>query len=134
LLECVERSGLSIALWYAPSPTGVPVAWCQAIEAGSYEPILALPTEGHAAGVDLGAAAHTALLEALATRAAAISGAREDQTRRHYRAADDPLVVQARELVAEIASASTEAIEPLCAADIGSLVRMVTAAGIGPVL
>src|SRR5690606_22308017 len=81
-----------------------------------------------------GAAAHTALLEALATRAAAISGAREDQTRRHYRAADDPLVVQARELVAEIASASTEAIEPLCAADIGSLVRMVTAAGIGPVL
>lgn len=135
LLECAGRGGLSIALWYAPSPTGVPVVWCQAIEAGSYEPILALPTEGHAAGADLSKAARTALLEALATRAAAISGAREDQTRRHYRAVDDPLAVQARELVtAETASDGIDAIQPFCAADVGSLVKAANAAGLGPVL
>ena len=134
LLELARTNGLSVALWQVPSPTGVPVVWCQVMETGPGEPILALPTEGHAAGANLWAAAYSAILEALATRAAAISGAREDQTRKHYRAADDALVAQARALVtAEVCSKSAQAIHSLCAADIGSLVRMVIDAGLGPV-
>jgi ribosomal protein S12 methylthiotransferase accessory factor len=135
LLERVQGNGLSIALWHAPSPTGMPVVWCQTIETGPGEPMLSLPTEGYAAGGNLDAAASSALLEALVTRAGAISGARDDQTRRHYRASTDAYVAQARELITtEAPSTGDGAIETSGAEDLGTLVQAVIAAGLGPIL
>lgn len=135
LLDLARDNGLSLALWYVPSPTRVPVVWCQAIETGPGEPTLALPTEGHAAGATLEAAAFGALLEALVTRAAAISGTRDDQTRRHYRSGNDALVAQARQLiVADIAPIDASTVENSDAVDLGSLVQRVVSSGLGPVL
>src|SRR5262249_26136655 len=84
MMERVTAAGLSFACWHAPSATGLPVLWCQVIEAQSPQPLLALPTEGHGAALTLEGAIFTALSEAVATRPAAISGAREDQTLPHY--------------------------------------------------
>ncbi|WP_159593003.1 YcaO-like family protein [Chelativorans xinjiangense] len=135
LLDLARENGLSVAFWYVPSPTEVPVVWCQTIETGPGEPTLALPTEGHAAGPTLEAAAFGALLEALVTRAAAISGTRDDQTRRHYRSGNDALVAQARQLIAaDVAPIDPATIENLAAVDLGSFVQQVAVWGLGPVL
>ncbi|MCA1443678.1 YcaO-like family protein [Ensifer sp. IC4062] len=127
--------GVSFGLWLAPSPTRVPVVWCQSIETGLGEPILALPTEGYAAGPSVAAAAASAMLEALAARAGAISGARDDQTRGHYRRSMDAVVSQARQLIIEGASSMQNASsEAPVVADLASLIDGVLAAGLGPVV
>ncbi|MCT7377881.1 YcaO-like family protein [Chelativorans salis] len=134
LLDRARSNGLSTALWYAPSPAKVPVVWCQTIETGTGEPILSLPTEGYSAGATLADAASNALLEALATRAVAISGAREDQVRQRYRTRTDVLVAQARQLIAsDIPSACIEARDMAETGDVGMLVQTIAASRLGPV-
>jgi ribosomal protein S12 methylthiotransferase accessory factor len=135
LLDIASDSGLSVALWHAPSPTKVPVIWCQTIEAGRAEPILALPTEGYGAGATLEGAVANALLEALVTRAGAISGTRDDLTLEHYRSGSSATVVRARNLILDVpAAASTAPIETSDATSLDTLVERVVAAGLGPVL
>lgn len=127
--------GVSFGLWLAPSPTGVPVVWCQSIEMAPGEPILALPTEGYAAGPNVATAAASAMLEALAARAGAISGARDDQTRGHYRRSMDAVVSQARQLIVEEApSMRNVSGDAPVVADLASLMDTVLAAGLGPIL
>ncbi|ATU95864.1 hypothetical protein BLM14_29475 (plasmid) [Phyllobacterium zundukense] len=135
LLSLAGERGISFALWYAPSPTGVPVVWCQTIETGPGEPILALPTEGYSAGANLAIAALNAMLEALVTRAGAISGARDDQTRRHYRRSTDAIVANARHLILEEAPLTPDAAAGwLPVFSLPSLVDRIVSAGLGPVL
>ncbi len=127
--------GISFALWHAPSPAGIPVIWCQTIETCPGEPILALPTEGYAAGPSLEAAAVSAMLEALAARAGAISGARDDQTRAHYKRSTEDVVAKARQLIlAEGSERPMSAAPSPTIADAGSLLNSVLAAGLGPVV
>ncbi|WEX86333.1 YcaO-like family protein [Sinorhizobium garamanticum] len=127
--------GVSFGLWLAPSSTGVPVVWCQSIETGPGEPILALPTEGYAAGPSVAAAAASAMLEALSARAGAISGARDDQTRTHYRRSMDAIVSQARQLIIEGASSMRNVSgEAPMVTDLATLIERVLAAGLGPIL
>lgn len=129
-----ESRGISFALWHAPSPAGVPVVWCQTIETGPGEPILALPTEGYAAGPSFEAAAASAMLEALAARAGAISGARDDQTRAHYRRSTANVVARARQLILAEGSGSPISAGSLpMIVDAGSLLGSVLDAGLGPV-
>lgn len=127
--------GISFALWHAPSPAGVPVIWCQTIETVPGEPILALPTEGYAAGPSIEAATVSAMLEALSARAGAISGARDDQTRAHYRRSIDAAVAKARRLILEDRPGGPvdAALSPMIA-DPASLLNGVLSAGLGPVL
>ncbi|POH30458.1 MULTISPECIES: YcaO-like family protein [Sinorhizobium] len=127
--------GIAVALWQAPSPTGLAVIWCQTIETGSGEPILALPTEGYAAGPSVEAAGVSAMLEALAARAGAISGARDDQTRAHYKRSTEEVVARARQLIlAEVSAGPMHGASSSTAADAGSLLSSVLAAGLGPVV
>jgi ribosomal protein S12 methylthiotransferase accessory factor YcaO len=135
LLDRALDSGLSVAFWNAPSPTDVPVIWCQTIETNRGEPVLAIPTEGYSAGLSMDDAASDALLEALVARAGAISGARDDQTREHYKVSTDEIVVRARQLILdEGPSARIPMIEDLDAADLGTLVRKVISCALGPVV
>ncbi|OAP34190.1 hypothetical protein ATB98_22960 [Sinorhizobium saheli] len=134
ILSIAGAHGVSFALWLAPSPAGVPVVWCQTIETGPGEPVLALPTEGYAAGPSLEAAASSAMLEALSARAGAISGARDDQTREHYRRSTDAIVAKARALILD-GEAAVRTAEPLSAVpDLRSLLQRVVKAGLGPIL
>ncbi|OHV78067.1 hypothetical protein LCM4579_06935 [Ensifer sp. LCM 4579] len=135
ILSAAALRGISLGLWLAPSPTGVPVVWCQTIETGPGGPILALPTEGYSAGPSLAAAASSAMLEALSARAGAISGARDDQTRKHYRKSTDAVVATARQLILEAPSGAVAATEtPLVISDVASLLERVTSAALGPIL
>lgn len=135
LLSRIAEHGISAAFWYAPSPAGIPVVWCQTIEAGEGEPTLALPTEGYCAGLEIHQAAFGALLEALAARAGAISGARDDQTRRHYLRPSKAMLADARDLILGKNAHSTNfpgVLPP--AVDLVDLLERVIAAGLGPVL
>lgn len=134
ILSVAALRGVSCGLWLVPSPTGVPVVWCQTIEIGPGEPILALPTEGYAAGRSLAAAASSAILEAISARAGAISGARDDQTRRHYRKSTDTVVAMARRLILEPAPGQLAASKTEEVGDLASLMDSVTSADLGPIL
>jgi YcaO-like protein with predicted kinase domain len=135
ILARAAEHGVSIGLWYAPSPADLPVVWCQSIEAGPCEPILALPTEGYAAGANLEAAATNAMLEALSARPGAISGARDDQTREHYRRRTDELVTSARRIILELPSESQQIdFELATTLSLGELIERIDAAGLGPVV
>jgi ribosomal protein S12 methylthiotransferase accessory factor len=127
--------GISFALWHAPSPAGIPVIWCQTIETGPGEPILALPTEGYAAGPSIEVATVSAMLEALSARAGAISGARDDQTRAHYKRSIDAAVAKTRRLILEDGPGRPvdAALSPVIA-DPVSLLNGVLSAGLGPVI
>jgi len=131
LLARAADRGISVALWHAPSPAGIAVVWCQTIESSPAEPLLALPTEGYAAAATMEAAAAGAILEALAARPGAISGARDDQTRAHYRRSTDRLVVQARDLILQ--SAGKPPAPPAAIETLAALMERV-AAGLGPIL
>jgi ribosomal protein S12 methylthiotransferase accessory factor len=135
ILSLAGERWISVALWLAPSPGKVPVVWCQTIETGPGEPMLALPTEGYSAGPNIETAVSSALLEALAARAGAISGTRDDQTRKHYRKSTDTIVSKARQLILEEASSmrSAEA-ESLAVPNLGTLIDRIVSAGLGPVL
>jgi ribosomal protein S12 methylthiotransferase accessory factor len=85
LIEWVRARGMLIGLWYAPSRTGFPVAWCQLMEGGEPgPPILPFQADGSAASVDLSAAIGHAIYEAAQTRLTAISGARDDMSLASY--------------------------------------------------
>ncbi|MCA1407962.1 YcaO-like family protein [Ensifer sp. IC3342] len=133
ILAVAGARGIAFGLWLAPSPAKVPVVWCQTIETGPGEPILALPTEGYAAGPSLEASAASSMLEALSARAGAISGARDDQTRDHYRWSTDAIVARARALILDETLASTAG-PSVVIPDLGSLLDRVTSAGLGPIL
>lgn len=135
ILSLAAKRSISVALWQAPSPANVAVIWCQTIETGPGEPMLALPTEGYSAGPNMETAAASAMLEALAARPGAISGTRDDQTREHYRKSTDTIVAKARQLILEGTSfmQSAEA-GPLTVPDLGVLIDRVVSAGLGPVL
>ena len=100
---------------------------------GAGEPILALPTEGYAAGPDIQQAASSALREALATRAGAISGAREDQSAGHYRKRFDSIVAKARQLILDQPVAAPR-IETSAISGLKELLGRTAEAGLGPVL
>lgn len=135
ILSVVGEHHISFGLWLVPSPANVPVVWCQTIETGLGEPILALPTEGYAAGPSIAAAAQSAMLEALSARAGAISGARDDQTREHYRRSTDAIVAKARQLIlVDTSGLPRPAIEAGAVSDLGSLIDRVLSAGMGPIL
>ncbi|WP_139353936.1 YcaO-like family protein [Sinorhizobium sp. A49] len=135
ILSLAGEHHISFGLWLAPSPANVPVVWCQTIETGPGEPILALPTEGYAAGPSIAAAAESAMLEALSARAGAISGARDDQTREHYRRSTDRIVAKARQLIlADTSGLPRRATEADTVSDLGSLMNRVLSAGMGPIL
>lgn len=134
ILSVAASCGISFGLWLAPSPAGVPVVWCQTIETGFGEPVLALPTEGYAAGANLEASASSAMLEALSARAGAISGARDDQTRKHYRKSTDAVVAMARQLILEAESTAAAPARTARIGDLLSLIERVISAGLGPVL
>jgi ribosomal protein S12 methylthiotransferase accessory factor len=133
LLARLHGTSISVAFWLAPSPTRVPVVWCQTIEIGPREPILALPTEGFAAAESIDAAAQSALLEALATRPSAISGTRDDLTLDHYRPSNDMIVLDARELITQ-EPLRGEAFDVTPVTDYDDLVKRATTGGLGPVL
>ncbi|GAA3081928.1 YcaO-like family protein [Rhizobium viscosum] len=135
LLSRLAGHGISAAFWYAPSPARIPVAWCQTIEAGEGEPTLTLPTEGYCAGLDIHQAAFGALLEALAARAGAISGARDDQTRRHYSRPRKAMLLDARDLILGKNASTTDfpsVLPPVT--DFADLLGRIIVAGLGPVL
>ncbi|MEI3853952.1 YcaO-like family protein [Ensifer sp. CCNWLY38] len=135
ILSVVGEHHISFGLWLAPSPADVPVVWCQTIETGPGEPILALPTEGYAAGPSIAAAAQSAMLEALSARAGAISGARDDQTREHYRRSTDAVVAKARQLILiDTSRLPHPAIEARAVPDLSALIDSVLSAGMGPIL
>ncbi|WP_244430639.1 YcaO-like family protein [Rhizobium sp. CF142] len=135
VLSRLAEHGISAAFWYAPSPAQVPVVWCQTIEAGEGEATLALPTEGYCAGLDLHQAAFGALLEALAARAGAISGARDDQTRKHYARPSKTMLADARDLILgeSVPSVDFPGVLP-ASADLAEILERIIAAGLGPVL
>lgn len=134
VLSHVAKFGISAAFWYAPSPTRIPVVWCQTIETGEGEPVLALPTEGYCAGLDLGQAAFAALLEALAARAGAISGTRDDQTRKHYAKPSRTMLADARDLILGEGAPSIEVDILPAVADLDDLLERIISAGLGPVI
>ncbi|NRP23253.1 hypothetical protein LPJGGPFB_06523 [Ensifer adhaerens] len=135
ILSVAGEHHISFGLWLAPSPANVPVVWCQTIETGPGEPILALPTEGYAAGPSVAAATESAMLEALSARAGAISGARDDQTREHYRRSTDRIVAKARQLIlVDTSGLPPPALEAGVVSDLGSLIDRVLSAGMGPIL
>lgn len=135
VLSQVAALGISAAFWHAVSPTGIPVVWCQTIEAGEGEPMLALPTEGYCAGLDLHDAAFGALLEALAARAGAISGARDDQTRKHYAKPSGAMLADARDLILGEGAPSISFVDVLPAVTgLEELLERIISAGLGPVL
>ncbi len=98
LLEMLAGRGFLVGLWHAPSTSGVPVVWCHLMEA--CEPRMALmpfPGEGTAARLNAGAAICHAIYEAAQSRLTAISGARDDFTRRHYPKYPDWQMLQAHQ-------------------------------------
>ena len=133
LAGLLAKHNITAGFWQAPSPTGISVVWCQTIEIGAGHPILALPTEGYSAGPDLKVAAETALLEALATRAGAISGARDDQTAKHYHRRIDEIVSRARALILDPVS-STQGVEGRPVSTLEDLLVRIADADLGPVI
>jgi YcaO-like protein with predicted kinase domain len=85
LLEVLREKGFLVGLWHAPSQTGIAVIWCHVMEDCEAETaLLPLPAEGSAARNDPAKAICHAVYEALQSRLTAISGARDDFTRRNY--------------------------------------------------
>jgi ribosomal protein S12 methylthiotransferase accessory factor YcaO len=84
LISALRERGFVLALWHAPSPTGVPVIWCHIMEdCDPDRALLPVPCEGAAARADAGDAICHAIYEAAQSRLTAISGARDDFTRAH---------------------------------------------------
>lgn len=103
LLDRVQSAGLLVGLWRAPGCAGLPVIWCHLLEADRGQgTIIPFPADGSAASLDPVAAACRAIEEAAQSRLAAISGAREDITRRAYPKYPDWAMIEAhRKLLQE---------------------------------
>ena len=93
LIAAADRAGLIVGVWLVPAQHGLPVIWCQVMEEDRADRLLPLPSEGFGCDFHPKVALEKALLEAFQARLAALSGAREDITRRAY-----PAHVDEREL------------------------------------
>ncbi len=103
LLGWLGEKEILVGLWHAPSPTRIPVVWCQLMEGEAVDGgLLPYPADGSAASLDPIAAVSHAIYEAAQTRLTAISGARDDVTRASYPAYPDWEALRAhRRLLAE---------------------------------
>jgi YcaO-like protein with predicted kinase domain len=95
LVDIVRDAGLFAALWKAPAAGHIEVVWCQVMEDGSRPLIMPYAADGFAADLNQASAARRALLEAVQSRLAAISGARDDITRASFPAHTDWEAIQA---------------------------------------
>jgi ribosomal protein S12 methylthiotransferase accessory factor len=84
VLDRIRQAGMLAGIWRVPAHHGLPVYWCHVMEPGDGSELAPLPAAGFACdGTHDGALARV-LLEACQARLSAISGAREDITRRAY--------------------------------------------------
>jgi ribosomal protein S12 methylthiotransferase accessory factor len=84
ILTRLARSGLLAGIWRVPAPHDLPVYWCHIMEDEDQAELVPLPAEGFGCDFTHDGALAKALLEACQARLTAISGAREDVTRRAY--------------------------------------------------
>jgi ribosomal protein S12 methylthiotransferase accessory factor len=84
LLDRIGAAGLLVGAWRVPAPHDLPVYWCHVMEDDRRAELAPLPASGFSCGLSHDRALAGALLEACQARLAAISGAREDITRRVY--------------------------------------------------
>lgn len=85
LIERVLSSGLLLGLWRLECVGGIPAVWCHIMERDDGEAcLLPYPADGSAASLDPKMAVRGAVLEAVQSRLAAISGARDDMDREFY--------------------------------------------------
>jgi ribosomal protein S12 methylthiotransferase accessory factor len=97
----VRSAGFAIGLWEASCGKGMPTVWCHVMEADDRPSLAPLPAEGFGCHPDAGTAVLKAIVEACQARLSAISGAREDLTRRIYpRVHDDAGLKDWREFLA----------------------------------
>jgi ribosomal protein S12 methylthiotransferase accessory factor len=89
LLTRIHAAGLLTGFWQAPARHGLPVYWCHVMEQGSDYEFVPLPSEGFGCAATHAHAMEKALLEACQARLTAISGAREDITRRSFPSSHD---------------------------------------------
>jgi ribosomal protein S12 methylthiotransferase accessory factor len=89
VLDRIRAAGLLAAAWLVPVPHELPVYWCQVMGTETDTEFAPLPASGFGCGFTHDHALSKALLEACQSRLSAISGAREDITRRHYPARID---------------------------------------------
>lgn len=84
LVERIRAAGLLAGAWRVPAPHPLPVYWCHVMEKEESEELVPLPAEGFGCATTHDSALAKALREACQARLTAISGAREDVTRRAY--------------------------------------------------
>jgi ribosomal protein S12 methylthiotransferase accessory factor len=89
LLTKLNRADLLAAAWRVPAAHGLPIYWCQVMEATEARELVPLPAQGFGCDLEHDTALAKALLEACQARLTAISGAREDITRSFYRSTYD---------------------------------------------
>jgi ribosomal protein S12 methylthiotransferase accessory factor len=84
LLTRIRTAGFVCGFWQAPAPHRFPVYLCHVMEQGPSQELAPLPSEGFGCAATHASAMEKALLEACQARLTAISGAREDITRRYF--------------------------------------------------
>ncbi|MBM6594041.1 YcaO-like family protein [Microvirga pudoricolor] len=89
LLAGVGAAGFVCGFWQAPAAHDLPVYLCHVMEGDRARELAPLPAQGSGCDTTHERAMEKALLEACQARLTAISGAREDVTRRHYPAGHD---------------------------------------------
>jgi ribosomal protein S12 methylthiotransferase accessory factor len=89
VVQKLRSAGLVVGAWSAPALHGLPTYRCHIMESERNVELAPMPAEGSACRFTHSKALEAALLEACQSRLAAISGAREDITRRMYPASHD---------------------------------------------
>jgi ribosomal protein S12 methylthiotransferase accessory factor len=84
ILRRIDAAKLVVGIWRVPADHPLPVYWCHLMENDADQELVPLPAEGFGCDFTHDGALARALLEACQARLAAISGAREDITRRSY--------------------------------------------------
>ena len=84
ILKRIAAAKLVVGIWRVPANHPLPVYWCHLMENDADQELVPLPAEGFGCDFTHDGALARALLEACQARLAAISGAREDITRRSY--------------------------------------------------
>ena len=84
ILKRIDAAKLVVGIWRVPANHPLPVYWCHLMENDADQELVPLPAEGFGCDFTHDGALARALLEACQARLAAISGAREDITRRSY--------------------------------------------------
>ncbi|WP_187144234.1 YcaO-like family protein [Microvirga massiliensis] len=89
VLDRIRQAGMLTGIWRVPARHGLPAYWCHVMEPGDGSELAPLPAAGFGCDGTHDGALARALLEACQARLSAISGAREDITRRAYPASYD---------------------------------------------